>query len=497
MKRQISSGIILSFFSQVIGMVVGLAYTPIMIHILGQNEYGLYQLVLSVVSYLNLMNFGFNGAYIRYYTLAKREKNDDEVANVNGMFMKVFLILAILCLIAGVILFLNIGILGEKLSSKDYEIAKKLLIIMVTNLALSFPNSVFVAYMSANESFIYQKTLAIIINIAVPILNIPLLLLGMGSVGVVSVTLLLTIIRLILNIWYCFIKLDMKINIRYYNKKIFKGLLGYTFFIFLSDIVDQLNSNIDKMLLGRMMGTIATAVYSVGFNLKEYYTTVSWIIPEMFVPEANRLSIEKKRNKELNNLFIKCGKLNNYIILLVLSLFFVVGQQFIILWVGEEYTTSYYASLILMLSGYIPAVQTLGVNIQNAKNMHRVRSIVYFFVACINVIVSIFLIKKLGVLGTCLGTLVAVLLGHGMFMNWYYYRIGLDIVAFWKEMLNWIIPVGISTICYNVILKKISIDTWFKLFIFCGVYVVVYLIMVYTISLNLEQKSIINKMIRK
>ena len=70
--------------------------------------------------------------------------------------------------------------------------------------------------MSANERFVYQKAIGILLNIAIPILNIPLLYMGFGSVGVVSVTLLLTVIRLILNMWYCYVKLEMKINIKYF-----------------------------------------------------------------------------------------------------------------------------------------------------------------------------------------------------------------------------------------------------------------------------------------
>ena len=131
MKRQISGGAILSFLSQFIGIIVGLVYTPVMIKILGQNEYGLYQLVQSVVNYLNLMNFGFNGAYIRYFSLAKNKKEDKAIADVNGMFMNVFMLIGVLCLAAGVVLFFNIGILGSHLTTDDYSIAKKLLVIMV------------------------------------------------------------------------------------------------------------------------------------------------------------------------------------------------------------------------------------------------------------------------------------------------------------------------------------------------------------------------------
>lgn len=497
MKKQISGGIILSFFSQIITIIVGLVYTPIMIRVLGQNEYGLYQLVLSVVSYLNLMNLGFNGAYIRYYVLAKH-KNDDEVANVNGMFMKVFLSIAVLCLCAGTILYFNIRILGNQLTAEDYDIARKLLIIMVINLSISFPNSLYVAYMSANERFVYQKILGIIINIAIPILNIPLLYLGLGSVGIVSASLFLTVVRLVLNIWYCYAKLNMKLNLSFFDGNIFKELLGYTFFIFLSDIVDQLNSNVDKLLLGRFTGTVAVAIYSVGYNLKTYYTTLSWNVPEMFVPEANRLAIIDSKERELTDLFTKVGKFNNYLILLVLSGFFLIGRQFIYLWVGDEYTISYYAAVILMISGYIPAVQTLGVNIQNAKDMHQMRSMVYFFVACINIIASIFLIKMWGVVGTCLGTLFATILGHGIFMNYYYHRkIGLNIFFFWKEMLKWLIPVGLlSAISYGL-LRCFVLDSWLKLIAVCCLYAIVYVVMLYFVGLDMEQRAMVRGKIKE
>lgn len=497
MKKQISNGIILSFFSQVISIVVGLAYTPIMIRILGQNEYGLYQLVLSVVNYLNLMNLGFNGAYIRYFVLAKNKKDDNEVANINGLFMKVFLIIAVLCLCAGGFIYFNIGLLGNQLSTNDYIIAKKLLIIMVINIALSFPNSLYVAYMSANERFVYQKIVGIVLNIAIPILNLPLLYMGFGSIGVVSVSLFLTITRMILNVWFCHAKLQMKVNLNYFDKCIFKELLGYTFFIFLSDIVDQLNSNVDKFLLGRLTGTVAVAVYSVGYNLKNYYTTVSWIVPEMYIPEANRLAIDNTKEKELTNIFTKVGKFNNYLVLLVLSGFFLIGRQFVSLWVGDEYIISYYAALILMLAGYIPAVQTLGVNIQNAKNMHRMRSIVYFLVACMNVIISIYFIKRWGVLGTCLGTLLATVLGHGFFMNWYYEKkIGLDILYFWREMLKWILPVCLLTGIAMVAIQYFTIDSWLRLITFACGYGCIYVITLYLFGLNHEQKYAVSKMIK-
>lgn len=491
-NKQVTGGILLSFLSQFINIAVGLAYTPVMIRILGQSEYGLYQLVQSVVSYLSLMNLGFNGAYIRYFSLAKAKNNHNEIANINGMFFTVFAVLAGAILLGGVLLYANIGILGQNLSAGEYATAKILLVILVINLSLSMPNGLFTAYIFANEQFIFPKVVGIVVNLLIPLLNLPLLLLGFGSVGIVSVSLLLSILQTFANILFCFKRRNMKISFGYFDKGIFWNILGFTFFIFLSDLVDQLNTNVDKLLLGRLRGTVSVAVYSVAFNLKTHYTTLTWLVPEMFIPAVNRIAIEENSNEKLTDIFIRIGRYNNFIVLLVITGFILCGREFIHLWVGEEYNTSYYATVILMLSGYIPAVQTLGVNIQNAKNMHRMRSLVFFGIACVNVVTSLFLIRIWGVIGTCIGTLTAMFLGCGVFMNIYYHtRIGLNVLKFWKEILK-SLPYCASTVLLGLlILRFFPVNTWPRLIIFIVGYTLIYLVFLFLLGLKKEERNTI------
>ena len=497
MKKEIKLGMVLSFISQVIGIVVGLLYSPIMIRILDQSEYGLYQLVQSVVNYMNLMNFGLTGAYIRYYTIAK-SKGEDEIAKINGLFMRVFCILSMICLILGAILYTNIGLFGDKITEAEYGTARILLIIMVVNMAVSFPSGLFTVFINANERFIFQKAVGIVINILVPILNIPLLLWGKGSVGVVSVTLFLSLLRLAINVWYCRKKLGMQMNIRYFDRSVFLDLFRFTFFIFLSDIADQLNTNVDKFLLGRMIGTVSVAIYSVGFTLAHYYTIISWIIPEMFIPEANRVAIEEQDNDKLTKLFTKIGRYNNYICLLVLTGFVLVGREFIHLWVGEGYENAYLVCVILMASGYITSVQTLGVNIQNAKNKHKMRSLIYFVIACANVVCSIFLIRRWGEIGTALGTLFAVLLGSGLFMNWYYHRkIGLDVIYFWKHVLKWTVPAGLLCAAVWWIKQQMVIDSWLKVILFAAAYGLLYGALLWAVGIGPEERSRIRSFVKR
>lgn len=65
-ENQLKSGVILSYISTAITIVIQLVYMPVMIRLLGKSEYGLYSLVSSVVSYLSLFSLGFTGAYVRF-----------------------------------------------------------------------------------------------------------------------------------------------------------------------------------------------------------------------------------------------------------------------------------------------------------------------------------------------------------------------------------------------------------------------------------------------
>jgi len=111
--NQLKAGVALSYSSMILGYAIAILYTPIMLRLLGQSEYGLYNLVSSVVSYLGLLSFGFGSAYMRYYSRYKVKNENKNIAKLNGMFLIVFLVIGSVAILAGIVLVLNIGfILG-------------------------------------------------------------------------------------------------------------------------------------------------------------------------------------------------------------------------------------------------------------------------------------------------------------------------------------------------------------------------------------------------
>jgi len=421
MKSEKKIGVVLSYLSQGIQILSGVVYTPIMLRLLGQSEYGLYQLVYSVVSYLSLLSFGFGSSYMRFYSRAKVKDDEIEVARLNGMFLMIFLIISIICILCGVVMIKNIeSIFSTGLQEAEYFTARILMAFMVFNLALTFPNSVFDAFTSAHERFLFQKVLLIMQNVLNPFLSFPLLLLGYGSIGMVLVTSFLTIGKFAVNIWFSLQKLQIKFVFHDFDFRLLKEMWFFTFFIFLNQIIDQINWSVDKFLLGRFAGTVAVAIYGLGGQINSMYLQFSTSISGVFIPSVNSIVATNNDNKELTELFTKIGRIQFIILGLIFTGFIFFGKPFMRFWGGKGYEESYYVSLWLILPVTIPLIQNLGIEIQRAKNMHKARSIVYLLIAMINVFISIPLIKYFGTVGAAVGTAFSLLVGNGLFMNWYY-----------------------------------------------------------------------------
>lgn len=492
-------GVILSYIGQLINILVGLIYTPVMLRLVGQSEYGLYQLVNSVVSYLSLLSLGFGSSYLRFYSKYKVKDDEESIAKLNGMFMIIFCIISVICVLCGTIMVERIhDIFGTGLTEREYVKAKILMELLIINLAMTFPNSVFNCSITASERFLFQKLLIVIQNLFNPFLSLPLLIMGYGSIGMVSVTTFLTFVVLLSNIYYCFKKLHIKFIFHGFQIGLLKEMWVFTFFIFINQIIDQINWSVDKFLLGRFAGTTAVAVYGVGGQINSLYLQFSTSISNVFVPKVNRIVAESNNNTKLTILFTNVGRIQFMVLGLILSGFVFFGHSFVEIWAGQEYEDSYVIALLLIVPVTVPLIQNLGIEIQRAKNMHKARAIVYLFIALANVAISIPLIKLMGPIGAALGTAISLFAGNILFMNWYYhFRIEIDMIYFWKEIMKFIPALIVPSIVGILIVKFVDIRGFVRLGIVTIIYTIIYFFSMYLFGMNIEEKKIVKEPLKK
>lgn len=499
MKNQLKIGVLLSYSSIFLGLIISILYTPFMLRTLGENQYGLYTLVSSIVGYLGLLNFGFSSSYMRYYAKYKVKNNTLGIQRLNGMFMTVFIVLGILIFTVGMFLLPNLSfILGDKIIGSDLNTAKVLFFIMVLNLSIPLFTTTFNVYVIAHEKFIFLKLLSLFKTVFNPLAMVIVLSLGYESIGMSLVTLSFTLLLEVVLVFYCITKLKIKFNFKNFDFKLMREMAIFSSFIFLNMIVDQINWSVDKFLLGRYQGTTAVAIYGVASQINSYYLMFSTQISSVFIPRINKIVAKGNSDHELTSLFTRIGRIQFMILALVFTGFLCFGQVFVNIWAGTTYSSAYYVILLLIGPVSIPLVQTIGLEVLRAKNMHKFRSVVYFFIAISNVLISIPLVKAYGPIGAAFGTALAILLGNGIIINWYYHtKVGINIISFWKEIISLgsavIIPVllGLSLnyfIDFNNLLYYIGAAVLFTL---------VYLLFIYFVGMNKSEKKLVNMVLNK
>lgn len=254
-KNQVKWGAILSYAQMILNVVIGLAYSRYMILLLGRSEYGLYQTVTSTISMLSVLNLGFNSGYIRYYAKYKQNGDRESVYRLNGLFLLIFAAIGLVALFCGAFLTSHLQLVFDSgLTTEEYELARKLMILLTINMGVSFPMSVFSTIISANERFVFLKLLGMVKTVVSPLVNIPLLLMGFRSVGLVVSSFVFSLITDIIYIYFVTVKLGNKFYFSGFEKGLFRSLFSYTIFIAVNLIVDQINNSIDKVLLGRFIG---------------------------------------------------------------------------------------------------------------------------------------------------------------------------------------------------------------------------------------------------
>lgn len=493
--NQLKAGVILSYSSLILSYAIAIVYTPIMLRLLGQSEYGLYNLVSSVVSYLGLLSFGFGSAYIRYYSRYKVNNEQENIAKLNGMFLIVFSVIGLVAVLAGTVLIFNIeSIFGEKLSGSEISTAKILMAIMVFNIVISFLGNVFNSYIIANEEYIFQKILQLIKTIVNPFVVIPVLLMGYKSVGLVAMTTILTLAVEICNAVFCFKKLKMKLLFRNFDFTLMKEMTIFSSYIFINMIIDQVNWNVAQFILGIFHGTVAIAVYGLAAQLNIYYLSLSTAISNVVIPRVNRIVALNNNNKELTELLTRVGRMQFMVLSLICSGLIFFGAPFINLWAGTEYSNAYYIVLLLVVPVTIPLIQNVGLEIQKAKNMHKFRSCVYLFIALCNVCLSIPLGKYYSGVGCAIGTAISLLIGNGLIMNWYYHeKIGLDMKYYWKQISGFI-PSLLPLIVIGMLMFTF-VDLYQVIpFLVCGsIYVVVFCVSMWFLGMNEYEKELVGK----
>lgn len=492
--NQLKAGATLNYVVILLNALVGLIYTPYMLRMLGQSEYGLYSLVASVISYLTVLDLGFGNAIIRYTAKFRAEKKIKEQYEMFGMFLILYFIIGIVAFVVGLALYFNVdNMFSDTMNVVELCHARVMMLILVFNLAFTFPLSIFTSIITAYERFVFPKVVNIIRIVLNTAIMIVLLSMGYKAVAMVVLQTIFNLVTLLLNYIYCKKKLKIEIHFGKFQWGFFKEVSIYSFWIFLNVIMDRIYWSTGQFVLGALSGTIAVSIFAVAIQLEGMYMQFSTAISSVFLPRVTGMVSLGKNSKEISDLFVRTGRIQYIVMGFILFVFITFGKQFIMLWAGNEYEEAYPITLLFFVSLLVPLIQNLGITILQARNQMKFRSILYIVIAFIALLFEILLTKQFGSIGCAVAIAGALIIGQGIIMNIYYCRRqDLDVLIFWKEISKMsFVPIITSSFALYITHKFVLIDTWEKLVVGIFIYSLIYIPLFYAFSMNNNEKKMV------
>ncbi|MEG0292984.1 lipopolysaccharide biosynthesis protein [Enterococcus sp.] len=499
MNKERRNGAFLAYLNIILKNLVILVYTPFLLKYLGQAEYGLYQMANSVIMSLGLLSMGFSSAYVRFYIRYKTAEDEKGIKSLNGMYLLLFIFIGIVALLIGTILVVNIeSIFKKTFTSEQLETTKILMGIMVLNIALTFPSSVFDSNIMVHERFLFQQSRQIIQTMLLPILTIPLIIIGYKSIVLVVVQTFITLIFLLLNMRFAIRKLNMQFNFRNLPLYVLTEIAVFSFFIFLNQVIDLINNNVPSFIVGIYSGPEDVATYSVAMQLKALFFMLSVSLSNIFIPYVNKLVSEGASAETLTKLMIKVGRIQLIVLTFILGGFITVGKYFINIWAGGENVTAYYLVILMILPVLVPLSQNVGIEIQRAMNKHYFRSLFYLIFAVVNIIVTVIGVKSFGLVGSIIGYVISIVFANGIAMNWYYYKkMSLNIKLFWMKMTKIILVFFVSVILLQVLQMYIPINNLLSFVLYGILYIFIYVLCYVFWIVEPDELQKIKKIIKK
>ena len=488
-------GALLSYLHILIANTISILYTPFMLRMMGQSEYGLYGTAGSFISYLSVLSFGIGGAYIRFNAKCRAAGDREGERQLNGMFLTVFSCLAVLVFIGG----MGCIVLAEQLVEETFTAAelyklRVILLLLTVNMMFTFVMNVVMMALQAYEKYIALRAVSLVTAIITPIVNIIALQLGGRAITITAISLVISILCYVFYFFYARSAIKMEFSFRGFRRDVLKDIFVFSGFLFLNSITDQITFSTDNIVLSAVKGTGAVAIYTVGSQFKNYFQQFSTSISSVFSPSVNLMVAKNLDMREVDALFCRVGRIQFYVVSLVLIGYASIGQAFVRLWAGTDYTEAFWIGLMLMLSVCVPAFQNVGLEIQKALNKHKARSVVYFLIALCNILLTIPCAIRWSGIGAAAATLFSTFFGYVVFMNYYYRKhIGLDIPAFWLSIAS-ILPGYIAPVAAGLLINRFwHMDSFMDILLGAIVISTIFLCSAWKFSMNDYERDMLRK----
>jgi O-antigen/teichoic acid export membrane protein len=447
-RRHVARSTGSNLIGQVVILGTGFLLSPFVLGRVGASDYGLWVLVTSLTGYASVLEFGISTAVVKYVAEYRTRGERSEAAALVATALSLYTVLGLLAVAVSVILAMLLPRIIQ-IPPGDEDKAVRLVLLAGVGLGISIPATTVVAVLRGLQRFDLLNLLYVINTLFSAAATIAVLLLGWGVVGIAVAAIPVTILTQLPGL-YLIRRADPQMQLGWRGARLglVRTVTGFSFSLFAMQVARQLILRTDELVIATSLPIRSVTPYSFGRRLGEIPNLLANQFIRTLMPLASGFHAAADWNR-LRALFVSGIRLALAISMPIAVILSVLGSSLLSVWIGAEYAAYWPVVLLISLSSVAMISLYPAGSLLQGMAKHHILAITSIVTGIFNVALSFFLVRRVGLIGVAVGTLVPALLEALVVMPYTMRVIGVDRQRVLKEG---ILPAFLPTVPMTLVL---------------------------------------------
>ena len=490
--KQIKLGAIISYLTLAFDFVTGLVYTPWMVSQIGDANYGLYTLSVTLIS-MFMLDFGMSAAVTRFTSNYRTKGDQQGIDNFLGLIYKIYILISAVISIILIGIYFNIGRIYVKLTPSELASLKVVFAVSGLSTVLCFPFVTLNGILVAHEKFMALRLADLFNKVASVLLIVVALCFGMGLFSLVAVHAVMNLVTVGIKFIIVKRKTAVKVNFSYFSKPLLKEITGFSVWTTVKSIAQRFIFTAMPTVLGIVSGSTSIAMFGFASTLEGYVYKFSEAINGMFMPKISRATLGQETGEAVLPLMIKVGRIVLTVIGIITIGFVTLGQRFISLWLGESYIVVYYCTVLLIFPGIFYVPQQIANTVVVVLNRVKSQGIVFVITAVVNIALSFVFGYFWGAIGCSLSICVAYLVRTALMNVVFKKELNINVFAFFRDCHGKMAPGLLLTLVCGFLISRyvVVFSGWLTFLVQAVCLVICYVVIMWLLTWNSSEKRLI------
>ncbi|MCF6290866.1 MAG: flippase [Desulfobacterales bacterium] len=441
LKNRFVKNVVSNYLGFAVNAVVTLLLTPFLIRSLGTATFGAWILLNTILAYFRLLELGIMPAVIRYVSLYKARGEKKEIESIIGSAV-LFLFLVSIITIPVIYLAAEFGPRFFNLADADQALFVKAIWLIGLAAVLSYFARLFFAVFEGYQRFDLLNICSASGTLLMAGLTVVFVIKGYGLLALILILTGQIAYELLFKVVVIRVLFQVRITPFAADRRNISRLRGFSFYAFLTDVALNISHKIDTLVIGIFMPVSAITFYEISTKLSGFLEKLTDPLVDTFFPLASELHTADQA-ESLRKLLLEGTKISLLLVTPGLIIFSWYGADIIRWWVGEDYVGQSLPILYVFLGVIaLSVLDSTASRILLGTGRIKFAAAISLVAAVSNLTLSLILVKKYGLIGVALGTLIPAAVCNLFISLPYTCSItGTPILAFYLKIF---LPVGLT-----------------------------------------------------